>query len=1851
MTLGRQQDTDSQRRIEGRRIIGEQARRHVQTFLDELKNGTRNYRTVASLSGQVAQEYRGRAILELLQNAHDVLAFGPNDDPRRISFVLRSSPEPQLLVANSGRPFRLEDFRGLCQLAQSPKDPNESVGNKGLGFQSVLELSKCPQVWSTSPAGGSAAFSFGFHPDVCKPVARLVQQLLNGRLPTDPEFGTAHVVDWSEKQINQYRRQLYRDGVDPAEEVAKYLSPYVLPRFLDHPPCDVVKLLEDGHVTVICLPLDGGLTGSPEEAIRSVRDQIQELDEAAMVFLRHLSVLCIDMDGERVEFERDIDTASSLAAAATRSERLRVGRSVPDTIDTTRRSFRVWRRIVGGDGRPAEKERIAAAVGHLPNRWPEVRRVEVAVAVEETPEAQQGVFVIFLPTKMKTGVGAQVNAPFYSSLDRRQINFDDEYNELLLEFLTDLMIDAVVELVEDSPEPWRGRAVIDLLAPVAGSPTSDQAHPLAHRLRQRAFERARPLTQLPLILCDTGWHLPGVARTMPVIPDHDPIGPEDWRSQAGFIVASGALDQRREAVKALIGSLDGRPSPEDQEWACSLENMAEQIGRCRVTATWNDFLHSVLGILPTKLRSEPKWSDTDPLLEARFLPTEDNRLLAASDTVQIFFRPRRGDDDAADYVGSIPGSLRQRIAFLDPEVKTHEERQRRNTEVQKFLDGRFVRSFRREDLLRDVVLPSLPELPAAHGTSAGSSCAETLRWTLEMIGQEGQESLLRKLSRLPVACVGGWFPMREAVFGPGWEGRLGDQLGTLADCLPDEDRHRLLQNALLPPNDPCWTVNVSKRGDLFALAGVADGFRLQTYEPMRFSMSASSPGLPTECPVGIPRSEWNDWRDAFREQIAPKYHNWFQYELKGVRLLPLGDLFHRKDIADPPRRALADLILASLTRWDNGWGEVTITKVEGWNWSQRTTSPLKHWLSSLSWLDDGQPGGRQPLHQRWYVPESYLRGQRGRFRHLAPLSLELAQRLADDNELLRALQELGLNVFPTEDVLTGPDLLEALAEVAQHEKDMPAGGFDVFLGQVRHAWRHFDPDRGLPAHFLVRTRGRTLTVRTADELNDVYLPDHSARTRSLREHGQPILAMRPEEARAPVGVRLHESGARRAAGLEERCFIDGRSDVQATAGAQTLDEANLNWLPIVLLTLAAHGGINPRGPATDAWLEAARRLERTRVHRCDSIRVELQDAGQTVAHSAPRAHWLSQDNVLLLCRDVARSGKYEEVAAAFQAMLQRQDLLKDLRLVLGSLTGSPRPTPSQINDALDRAEIDAEAVNDIRLRWDGTSHFLDRIRPVVKLLDVPDTGLNDAATDTAVLAGWLSEKIPHWPAEELLAAARESHDDFEMGLRVWRVLGDVAELPKWNDALQALGEGYRPVENDRAEDQARRHLEEAARTLRTFARHVATTAPDGADGRARLFAAIDSASERVEWDDAWSLRWWEVPFSAVLGELHARYEEIPGVRLQLGAFEEARTIDEFKSALEKQGVALNPDPLEVARGNQERLHVAFRSVWEIYEAWLAKEGADSPVRGAPAISMKPSMYLDTWPEAEVLACATRTINNKKFSDVVNVCTTLDEMSVKLDISPESLERTRKSRRRQDRTKAREKRTFNVGGKPYEIDGPETYTTLFRRLKGLPQPVGPRANLDEITRLESVHPHRSSDSSGHEGRIWLAKARAKPKTGQLYASPHLRELVGVVGEMHAFRFLQSKFNIDEHAWVSEFRTKVLPLRESETDETSDSLGYDFRFAYGGRWWCVEVKATTEDDTRFELASSQLAAANRIADSKDEQWRILRVRRALSEEPLCDWLPNPFDRGTAHGLRLRQGTVTVEYTPSRNWGNDD
>lgn len=79
---------------------------------------------------QYTTDYNGRQILELLQNADDAKTD-------RILIKLDAS-EQELTIANNGVPFDIDGLESLMLANFSSKNPKEFIGNKGLGFRSVL---------------------------------------------------------------------------------------------------------------------------------------------------------------------------------------------------------------------------------------------------------------------------------------------------------------------------------------------------------------------------------------------------------------------------------------------------------------------------------------------------------------------------------------------------------------------------------------------------------------------------------------------------------------------------------------------------------------------------------------------------------------------------------------------------------------------------------------------------------------------------------------------------------------------------------------------------------------------------------------------------------------------------------------------------------------------------------------------------------------------------------------------------------------------------------------------------------------------------------------------------------------------------------------------------------------------------------------------------------------------------------------------------------------------------------------------------------------------------------------------------------------------------------------------------------------------------------------------------------------------------------------------------------------------------------------------------------------------------------------------------------------------------------
>jgi hypothetical protein len=164
--------TDGQRRAKRSTGSGGSARRkrvvataviEAEGCLADLKRGRRVALEIKEITERMlSPEYKGRVLVELLQNAHD--AHPARDGGGRVEIVLDEDEGEHgvLYVANGGRPLGYKNFEALCSIGLSSKRPDEGIGHKGVGFKSVLQLSSAPELYSVVGSTSKAFDGFCF---------------------------------------------------------------------------------------------------------------------------------------------------------------------------------------------------------------------------------------------------------------------------------------------------------------------------------------------------------------------------------------------------------------------------------------------------------------------------------------------------------------------------------------------------------------------------------------------------------------------------------------------------------------------------------------------------------------------------------------------------------------------------------------------------------------------------------------------------------------------------------------------------------------------------------------------------------------------------------------------------------------------------------------------------------------------------------------------------------------------------------------------------------------------------------------------------------------------------------------------------------------------------------------------------------------------------------------------------------------------------------------------------------------------------------------------------------------------------------------------------------------------------------------------------------------------------------------------------------------------------------------------------------------------------------------------------------------------------------------------------------
>ena len=457
-----------------RQVIENHTLAKLSSFLDELANGTRNYRTLHSLTEQIEHQYHGRFLIELLQNGHDSLrAVVPRNGLRRIRIQLDTEEGENgvLYVANDGRPFLLEDFLSLAYLGQSAKDPNQFVGNKGIGFRSVLEICDSPEVFSASEIKNSGfnGFCFSFRPAFVREFGERLAEACDNRATPSITFGgvlRSLVTGWTNARLESFWNRWSGRAKKELTQEIQFLSAYLLPVPNDDQTALVAAFAASGFATVVRLPLR-----SPPARDLATR-KLEDFDAEDMLFLESLDEVEIVIGGKSWFYQRHSTAPMPSKHWAWEEVRLKappIRISDPTlsaattllAISDTR--YWVWTRQVGGERDGAGAAQLEAAAKGLPGNWPQLREATVSLGVRLDSRAIKGRFSIFLPTEQDTGFGTHINAPFYGEINRTDIPFAEPLNKLLLERAAELAIDVSDALESHGVDGATAR--VDLLAP------------------------------------------------------------------------------------------------------------------------------------------------------------------------------------------------------------------------------------------------------------------------------------------------------------------------------------------------------------------------------------------------------------------------------------------------------------------------------------------------------------------------------------------------------------------------------------------------------------------------------------------------------------------------------------------------------------------------------------------------------------------------------------------------------------------------------------------------------------------------------------------------------------------------------------------------------------------------------------------------------------------------------------------------------------------------------------------------------------------------------------------------------------------------------------------------------------------------------------------------------------------------------------------------------------------------------------------------------------------------------------------------------------------------------------------
>jgi hypothetical protein len=1752
------------------RAILERTRQRIEIF-DGARHVWRFAESLKSISEDTAQEYEGRATLELIQNGHDAFPSGVHG---RIKVRL-DLPEPNdgqadgpvdqadhgvLYVANDGRPFTATNFEAITELALSDKAAGQGIGNKGLGFRSVLQLTDWPEIYSKSEAGSTRFDGYCFRFATPADVRRLVE---------DEEL---------------------------ADRVIAEVSPLALPLPADVKDQVISEFSAEGYATVVRLPLRNAAAAT---AARSQIDALTAEEAPLLLFLERVSALHVEVH-DAGDTHQETLTRGTAATSLVAAEH--AGWVVEVELGAAGR-YLMARRTVDRDALMGVIER---SIGdrQIDERWRNWDgEAWVGIALRLDAELTAARLYTFLPMAgdAKPPLMAHVHAPFFTKLARLEISETVALNDFLLDEVAAL----AVELLRCLRETGR-RDPAPLLVDLACWDPPD-------RIAARFPDAGSAISVEPFIpLVGTNrWGTLTEAFLWPAANQPATVFTADAVAQLGVDLVDPSIGAARAArldrFHSAIQHIGMHPETAlVAEWA---EELAGRLVKRGTTpAAWADFYDDLAQALAqdrSALQGRQVVLDQDGGLrrtlggEQKGEPRRDT----------IFFAPEESESgDAPSRVPSNLRALRRRIAFTHPDIPWNlsgmPPRKRPGRHL--FEADNLVREYR-----TDRLLDALREL-------LGSSESNALRRDILLFTyrqfaalNDAQRKELWRVGLWVPGAEGGWKRAGRTVFSPGWGTPGATRLQRLLELGGDTIAALARQRAywiIDPSNWPFPVDDQSRWAEFLRSAGVRDGAMLLAVGGNlgeRNGIELVPTRLAQELGLTGPLGEV--WSADTEKVWHGGNHRYTRYRFdRGLTHLPGSD--EVGTLPAPVRRQFAELMLLGLRMWPDTCLSVTLRRPRQASQQDRhvLATPIASFLRHFPWVpleEDDEPDGVRFVrpHEAWVSVEGELPA------FVPRLPLAARRLLDDDGRTLDRLRSLGLRVWGNSQYVGA--MLHDLGELLDAGA-IPEHQTHEFKKQCQHAWGELaaHPDQwpwSTDAAVRLPVIEGTKLVALEPSLDAVvYIPDEASPVKQTLAElaGHSVLVADPPTGEA-VATLLMTRGVEvtRLSEVMVEVLADGQPVVPNPAMPRLVADGG-DWLTTVVgLVVETKSGpfIRYSQRGIQRILD---RLRDVRIVRPGGV--ELVIDGAVVAPPASTRSLPLADAEAPTVVVWGADGIWDELQAAAPALAQLldqpslQDALEltfvKLERLLRAGDADARGDHSGVlleDDVLARA-LDTTPSRIAELRRGLLGDLADlayRLRPVLLYAAGLDNrseveaALEDVTGEEMLLAAverW-AEHLPK-PPSEILVAVRS--------LRGLSELRDELGLDyrHFNRALLALAPDYIPIRHPERhaavmEEVVNEHASMILDRLRE--RFAAMPAGEDLSGylEARTFAGLEP-------DPAWLDDYEEPPVELVL-------DRIADWLIQHGADPDLHR----RTTL---------DPVEAVRTrNVNRLDELVRAAERVVRAWCRRYGPEVPPGWLGAAGLQARTELEQAAVADLIV-----LDDESLLAVITRAVGWPA-GMPVDLDPGSLGLTPDDMTAHDgdvdgerQRREQERSTILVAGTRVPV-GPDHLVQLADLAAG---------TLDEHFLAQDGKPllasfaEPSTRGGGDRGGARRTVVARMPRMTE-----DQRSAIGLFGEIAARAWLQRRH--PEVWWCSGYAAQL-----AGDTEASDSLGYDLEVPRARGPLMFEVKALTEalgEVVEFELGETEIRTAQ--VNARSDRYRILLVTSVLdAQNRRILQLPNPF-----------------------------